>query len=408
MGHASAAAGHRRAGGIGAEPAVVVAHGCRDRSTRGGGLRAGARQRRGRRPRGIGFEAARYHRRRHDEQRGRLMEPIEYLRLFRRRWRLVAACAIVAAVAALVTTPSRSSGGAVQYVSDATIVRDASADNAPALTSVQLFMRTGDVPDRVAKRIGYQGNPLRLARSLAFDLDDQLGTLTVTATGSSPEEAADIANAFVEETIAYLGEQAQAERQQSTQQLNDQVNQLQAQLADLDRQIAAAGGAGSPSATLLEAQRSAVQSQYGAAFSELQKALTAPTATAGVKVLEPAEADLASVKSGGISAPNSRGVRTVFGGVLGLVLGAVLVLVLERFDTRLVTRESVEQAFALPVVANVPEVPEVRGTSVIYTVTEPGSALAERYRSLRAALLLMPSHVLQHETVPGAVEAPAG
>src|SRR5438874_5561667 len=113
------------------------------------------------------------------------MEPLEYLRLFRRRWRLIAACVLVATVAGFVTTPSKPKGGQVSYVADATVVRDASATTAPALSSVELFMRTGDVPDRVAKRLNYTGNQLKLARSLGFTLDDTIGTLTVTATGSS-------------------------------------------------------------------------------------------------------------------------------------------------------------------------------------------------------------------------------
>ena len=331
------------------------------------------------------------------------MEALAYFRILRRRWRLVAACGVVAALAAFITTPAQPTGGVRTYLVDATLVRDGSNPSTPALSSLQLFMRTAVVPERVAARIGYEQNPLRLARSLRFAIDDAVGTLTVTAPGATPEEATEVANAFTAETILALTEQALEERSAATLELTTRVEQLQAQLADLENRIRDLDDPRGSGSTLLIAQQSAVQSQYGAAFSELQKVLTAPTPTAGLKVLEPAEADLAVVDGGGFGAPRSRTARTGVALLVGLLLGVGIVLVIERVDPRLVTREAVEEVFALPVIASIPDEPEMRGRFEVFAMTEPASAVAEGFRSLRSALVLMPSHVLRHAPVPGAV-----
>jgi capsular exopolysaccharide synthesis family protein len=331
------------------------------------------------------------------------MEALVYFRLLRRRWKLLAACGLIAAFAAFVTTPAQPKGGAITYLVDTTLVRDGTNASAPSLNSLELFMRTGSVPDRVAADIGYRDNPLRLARSLQFELNEALGTLTVTAPGSSPEEAARTVNAFTAQTIAALTLQEQEERATATETLKTQVEQLQAQLSSLDKQLQQAGGPNAPGATLLSAQQSAVQAQYGAAFTELQKILTQPAPSAGLRVLEPGEADLAVVSGSGFGAPKSRPVRAAIAALVGLLLGVGVILVIERVDPRLVTRDAVEAAFTLPVIASIPDEPEMRGHFEIYSLVEPASAVAEGFRSLRSAIVLMPSHVLHHAPVPGAV-----
>jgi capsular exopolysaccharide synthesis family protein len=316
------------------------------------------------------------------------VEPFEYLRLFRRRWMLLVACVLIAAAAAWVTAPTGADDTPVQYEADATIVRDSQAATPQALATVDLFMRTGEVPRRVADRIGFEGNPIVLGRGLETEFDEVVGTLTVTAIGNSPEEAADLANAAAEETLAFLGEQAQATQQAATEQINAEVTQLQTEIDALQNDIRAAEDA-EESTDLLEAQRDAKLGQYGAALVEQQQLADLPPPTAGYLVLEPSTAELASPVDEGFSAPRSRPVRASVGALLGLLLGGAAILIVERVDPRLNTREQVEEAFGLPVVAEIPDVP--KRDHAIVSATDPSSAAAEAYRSLRASLLLMPT-----------------
>ena len=59
------------------------------------------------------------------------MDLNEYLRLLRRRWRLLAACGLVAGVAAWVTTPANPKTDTVTYTATHQLLRDSSAPRPP-------------------------------------------------------------------------------------------------------------------------------------------------------------------------------------------------------------------------------------------------------------------------------------
>jgi capsular exopolysaccharide synthesis family protein len=335
------------------------------------------------------------------------VEPFEYLRLLRRRWRLLAACVVIAATAAWITAPGDDPDALVRYEADATIVRDPTAEAPVAIATVQLFMRTGEVPRRVAAEVGYDGNPLVLARSLDFEADETVGTLAITAQGDSPDAAAELANTAVEETLAYMGERAREEQQEAIDEANAEVATLEAEIDELQRQIAGAEAAGQPT-DLLETERDAKLTSYGSALTDQATLADQPAPSAGYQILEPAAAELASPVDEGLSAPRSRPARAGLGIVFGLLLGAGIILVVERVDPRLYTREQVEEAFGLPVVAEIPDAHPQGGDYAIATVTEPASALTEAYRSLRASLLLMPTLVVTGGGARPRTDAPDG
>jgi polysaccharide biosynthesis transport protein len=328
------------------------------------------------------------------------MEPLEYLRVFRRRWRLLVSCVLVAGVAAWVTTPATPSLDAAEYEASHTIIRDTSASGdtpTQSLATVNLLVKTGDVPRRAAERLGYEGNPLRLARSVVTEVDEQVGTLTITATAGTRDDAAEVANVFAEETLGHLGEQVQDDLDDDIDAIEGQLAQLRVDIDALEAQIAAAEAADQDTA-LLQTQRDARLRQYGAALDQQTALLNQPPPAAGYVTLEPASGDLATVKGSGFDAPRSRPVRAVIGAMLGLLLGLAMVLVVERLDPRLKTRAETERAFGLPVVAEVPWNHEVRRDPYrIVSLDQPAGSHAEAYRSLRAALLLMPRHVLRDD-----------
>ncbi|HET7486620.1 MAG TPA: hypothetical protein VFJ85_01730 [Acidimicrobiales bacterium] len=320
------------------------------------------------------------------------MEPIEYLRLVRRRWRVAAACCLVAAVAVWVVSPSSSSAAAPQYVDSHTLIRNNDTTSQQALAAVGLLVKTGAVPVRVAKRLGYTGDPQLLARSVAVDTDDQLGTITVKATANGRRAASDLANAFAEETLGYLGEQAQAARDKTNADILARLTERQKNIDDLANQAAAARAAGRP-ADLIEAQRDAQVRLYSSDLELQQKQAELPAPSAGFTSLQVATPALASPKTGGFGIPSSRPARTLFAAMVGLLLGIGVVLVIERVDPRINLRSGAERAFRLPVVAEIPYAGRRRRYEIA-TVTDPSSAVAEAYRALRAALLLIPAHVL--------------
>ncbi len=320
------------------------------------------------------------------------MDLHEYLRLLRRRWRLLAACVLVAGVAAWVTTPAKPSGDTLTYSATHQLLRDSSAVAPQSLATVTLFVKTGVVPQRAAERLGYTGNPAVLANGLDLEVDDRTGTLDITATGSSKAQAVERANVFAEELLGFLGEQATQQQQDQLERVNEQLSTLQAEVDDLADQIAAAEAAGESTGTL-EATRDAKLRRYGATIDQQQQLLDQPPPTAGYITLQPAIPELASVEGGGFSAPRSRAARTAIAVVIGLLLGLAAVLLVERLDTRLHEVDDIAEAFALPVIAEVPQVKTKRRERV-RSDHDPMSALSESYRTLRASLLLSPVSTL--------------
>ena len=323
------------------------------------------------------------------------MEPVEYARLMRRRWRVLAACCLVSAVAVWVVSPSAPAARLPEFVADHTIIREAAAEAAAppqSLATVGLLARTGEVPRRVAKRIGFTGEPVLLARNVVVKSDEQLGTLTVRATANGREAASELANAFAEETLSFLGERAQQAQEKVNGDLLARLARRQATIDDLDRQSNAARADGK-SPDLIQARRDAELRLFSADQELQQKQADLPPPTAGYVTLEAASPDLASPKGAGFGVPASRPARAAGAALLGLLLGVVVVLVVERVDPRINLRSGAERAFRLPVVAEIPFAHRGRRSDVL-TVTDPSSGVAEAYRALRAALLLIPTNVL--------------
>lgn len=321
------------------------------------------------------------------------MEPVEYARLIRRRWRVVAACCLVSAVAVWVVTPSSPAERLPEFVAEHTLIRDSDAASAPqALATVALLVKSGEVPRRVARKVGFTREPVLLARSLTVEPDDTLGTISVQATANGREGASELANAFAEETLAYLGERAQEAREKTNGELLARLTKRQATVEDLERQSRAAEADGQSSA-LIDAQRDAELRLYTSDLELQQKQADLAPPTAGFVTLEAASPDLATPKGAGFGVPASRPVRVAGAAILGVLFGVAIVFVVERVDPRINLRAAAERAYRLPVVAEVPFANRRRRTDIL-TATEPSSGVAESYRALRAALLLMPTNVL--------------
>ena len=103
---------------------------------------------------------------------------------------------------------------------------------------VPVFATTGEVPRLVAEELGYDGAPASLAAQLTVEEDAETGTLRFTTEQEDAEEAVRIADAFADQTVRYLSlRQEELHQARQTSVLED-VQQLEAEIRDLDQQIA--------------------------------------------------------------------------------------------------------------------------------------------------------------------------
>lgn len=320
------------------------------------------------------------------------MDVLDYLKLLRRRWRLIAAAVLLSIVAAWVTTPAATPQRVVplgtSYKATHTLLQSPEAKAPVNLELTRLFATTGEIPRRAAVRLGRspEEGPL-LASQVQISVDATVGSLAVSSVGSDGPRVAAIANAFAAEILNGLGESAQRDREAELADSQRVVDALAKKVAALDQAIARQGG----EVGLLGAQRDATLERYTSAFSRLQILTEQGAPKTGLMTLE-AAVPIPLTTTGSFTAPTSRSARVSLAALIGLVLGALLALVVEHIDTRLRTKEAAEEVTGLPVLAEVPPVPRPqRRLCRVATAQDPGSAVAEAYRTLRSTVMRVPS-----------------
>lgn len=318
------------------------------------------------------------------------MDANDYLKLLRRRWWVLLIVLALSLGAAYATLPNGRSADvpvATSYTATHTLLQSPDAAAPINFSLTQLFAKTGEVPRKAAVRLGRpaQDGPA-LAAMVNVTTDPDVGSMRVSVTSKDGEEAARVANAFAEEVKAFLLDGAVVSRRTESATLQVELDQLQAQL--LEAQDRASANA--RTRPIYEAQISAYQSRYQAAFERLQVLQSEGAASSPLQTLE--QATPVPILAGSSPVPTTRAGRLGLAGVLGLVLGIALLLGLERLDTRVRDRQVVEDVSTLAVVAEVPRLDrKSRKAPHVVVAADPVGAAAEAYRALRSSLLLIPS-----------------
>lgn len=324
------------------------------------------------------------------------MDPLEYLRAIRRRWAAVVAAVAVALAAAWITTSVTPVGlGPRVRTYEATAVvmnlgTSAGTGN-ENLDTVARLATIGEVPRRVAKAIGFEGEPVVLAARVNAIADQEAGILEVSSTSTDPEEAKTLADAFARELLGYLEERKALTFATQSEPIQEQLDELSEQIAELDLEIARAP----PTiAERLSAKRSAKLFVYSSLSQQFELLRSAALTPSGLRIIQ--RAVPVALPETGFQPPRSQGGRLVLAGILGLFGGIVLALVLERADTRIRTKSEAERAFDLPVLAEIPPIPR-RQRRTIVTAARPSSLHASAFRVLRMGTEVMSQELVTRD-----------
>ena len=156
---------------------------------------------------------------------------------------------------------------------------------------------------------------------------------------------------------------------------------LQARIADLNAQTAAAAFQGSDTSSF-EASRSVLLAQYQSLLEgQQQLQTTLRTGRTGVEVALPAV-------GAATERPADPLVRGLTGAAIGLLLGIALAALREVLDTRLRSREEAERLAGLPVVAELPKDRDLKRRAQLPVLDRPDSSFAEAMRALHTSLRL--------------------
>ena len=352
------------------------------------------------------------------------MDLLAFLRTLKRRWVLILALTVVGAVLGAASTKlnEKKADERTYYKATTTIVVDTSSNSGSAAAGFQnldqLAIRatTGEVPDAVAKKLGSDKSGRELAQQIVTTTNQSTSTLAITAASPSADEAVSLANTFSDELISDVNQRAQDAYNQSRDKLQSRLDDLTNAQNALYGQIAA----NPPDVDNKKAQLEALVNQYRltydsysqlaaqgpptSLFSVLQKAASVPIGASEYNSrinlgatsrnnLSTGTGDTSSTDSAIATAPTSSSfqsttARGVLGAFLGLLLGMGLALVLDRFDRRIRTRPEAEEAYTLPVLAEVPQLKKSQQKEFEVAITAaPLSRFAEAYRAVRSSIL---------------------
>jgi capsular exopolysaccharide synthesis family protein len=314
------------------------------------------------------------------------MDLITYLDIIRRRWILPVGGAMVAVLAVWVTLPAsapEAASASTTYVATTTMIATHPEETTIGLPTIALLATVGEVPKRAASRLRFQEDPQILAATVTTAVDQTTSTLTIASSDTDGPAAARRANVFANELVAYFEERASRQAEARLDAVNRAIVESSTRVEGLDRKIAA-----NPGEPLLEAERTGLQRHHEELVTEAASLRGDLVGAAPVEVLQRAVPVPTSTEI--VAPPSEPWQRILIGAGLGLVLGFALALVVERLDSRLRQRDQVEDAFKLPVLAEIPARPWRRRHEIsIASATDPGGAAAEAYRALRSSLLLL-------------------
>lgn len=310
------------------------------------------------------------------------MDPLEYLKVLRRRWPVVAITFVVALVVGWMTTTTVIPIGPPERTFQAkTLILNTGQLNVPGVSTLQTvaaLTTVGEVPVRVAERIGYEGHPSELsAKVSAVAGQGQSGLLEISATSTNAREAKLLANTFAEEIIAFLQERKTDLITQQSKFYNRRLEQLSAEIQALEEQIAEA-----PAGELdLLNQTHAAKLQIFGLLTQQSQSLVYDAASPGTLLIVQ-RAEPVEIVQPGFQAPSSRTGRLLLAGIIGLLVGGVLALLIDRIDVRIRERGAAEQHFDLPVLSEIPTMRRQHADGLVETAERPTSPPAEAFRLL--------------------------
>jgi len=316
------------------------------------------------------------------------MDVVAYLRILRRHWRMIAVAAVIGAIIGVGSTVVEKQTGGAQssgryYKAAHTLFLDTTVNSdstyRPVFTNLDqmaVLATTGDVPQRVADELG--GDAKELATHIYVTTNGTLSTIELSAADRSPQVAVQLADSFAKALTDSIQEKEQKRLDDIRDTTLKRLNDLQAQIAALDAQIAAKQG----DLSIITAQRNSSVNSYTATYEKFQGIANASDPTSNLSTLQGAEPERISkgeydtlIRAGQLGTNRVRGdyisnaqpdgtapaasssstrlngpvPRGFLGALLGFLIGIGLALVADRVDRRLRTRVDFEASYGMPV-----------------------------------------------------------
>ena len=356
------------------------------------------------------------------------MEFLRFFRVLRRRWRLIAAMSVLGVVGGYVSATVAEEADPLPVeitrysathalVVDENLPEDLRTIDTRNLAQIAQRATQGDVPATVALLLGR--DEADVATRLHVLVDGTAQVMQVTAVGETADDAVELADEVADELIRFLEREASDLYADEIAAKEARLATAERQLSDVRAELASARAAGDDGQVALLTERETLfESERGRAEIDLVSHRAVGEPIVPMETLESASAveisdreyeaarraaltgdniDLGTAadsgtggtgsRRSGLPIPESPGARGLLGGLGGALLAIGIILVMDRLDPRLRTKEDVELAIDVPVIAEIPPLSrrQQRETDVL-AFSAPRSRAAEAYRVLRSSI----------------------
>ncbi len=333
-----------------------------------------------------------------------------------RGWRLVLLLGLLGAVVGALTAPSapatpKAGAGTAASWSATTIIGPTPGHGHIPLTTIYIDVKNPAVVAAAAENSGAGVPATALEQEISIESGREalglgkrgnhwvrLHAIGVRVTWFSEESAIALANSMASAVSDYINARAQLDYTTGTAVVAKAVANLQNQLSDIDSQLA---GSSAPtgSTAFLEIKKRVLQGRLATAIHEQVDLSVSGPKPPGYEVLQAAHAvgNGGGAKATVASIVNHKWTRVLGGLVVGVLIAVGIIVAVEALDRSLRTVRATEEAFDLPVVAEIPAHGTRRQTlqrapadTRLEVIDDPGSQVAEAYRRLHTAVLLEP------------------
>ena len=300
----------------------------------------------------------------------------------RRFWWVVLAFAIGGLLIGAVPEPSSTADAQVTYRADHTLLVSSTNgtlfSDPVAVNQITLYATTGEVPKRVAAKLGLSSPGEAASYIRSATVDPTTGALVIEAEADDPQFAEQVADTFADELTSYMAELQQNEATDRADALLARSQQLESDIEELQRKVAT-----NPDDRILQAQLDALSREYSVVFEEQYGASADQQGTLVLKTQQSAEA-FEVQEATGLGAPTSRLGRGAWGFVLGALVGAGVALLLSRLDRRIRSRAQAEHLFGAEASVVVPDAGSA-GSSLAVRA-DRHDQLSDSFRTLRSVI----------------------
>lgn len=359
-------------------------------------------------------------------------DPLGPIRNVLRRWRVIGAVIVVGSVlgwfSAIIAEEADTAPVAVDhYQAKHVLVLDSNVPDTQAVLGVRNLnvlakrITIGEVPRRVSESVGL--TPAEAATQIRVLIRSDSESLDLVSIGTTPATAEALADAFATELLVYLEAEAEQYTEESIASAELRLGEAEANLSDVRALLRAAEAAGNSrdialleqdeqqfqsariyaNAALLDARADGVpvvpieslQRAGGTASVITESRFTELVDNASIgQNIEVLFGDDTETESGtnalravGRRLPTGMAPRLGAGVVLGLLVGVMVALVLNRLDNRVRSKRQIEALLDLPVIAEVPSLSRrQRRAAEMHARENPRSSFAEQYRALASTL----------------------